>query len=45
MLHASALETLRGWVAPDDAQDELRRTYVRHLLDHDDGMLVTCVPA
>ena len=44
-LHASALETLRGWVAPDDAQDELRRAYVRHLLDHDDGMLVTCVPA
>ena len=43
-LHASALETLRGWVAPDDAQDELRRAYVRHLLDHDDGMLVTCVP-
>ena len=45
MLHASALETLRGWAAPDDAQDELRRAYVRHLLDHDDGMLVTCVPA
>ena len=44
-LHASALETLRGWVAPDDYQDELRRTYVRHLLDHDDGMLVTCLPA
>jgi len=44
-LHASALETLRGWVAPDDAQDGLRRAYVRHLLDHDDGMLVTCVPA
>ena len=43
-LHASALETLRGWVAPDAAQDELRRAYVRHLLDHDDGMLVTCVP-
>jgi len=45
VLHASALETLRGWAAPDDAQDELRRTYVRHLLHHDDGMLVTCVPA
>ena len=45
MLHASALETLRGGAAPDDAQDELRRAYVRHLLDHDDGMLVTCVPA
>ena len=45
MLHANALETLRGWAAPDDAQDELRRAYVRHLLDHDDGMLVTCVPA
>jgi 8-oxo-dGTP pyrophosphatase MutT (NUDIX family) len=45
LLHASALETLRGWVAPDADQDELRRTYVRHLLDHDDGMLVTCRPA
>jgi 8-oxo-dGTP pyrophosphatase MutT (NUDIX family) len=44
-LHASALETLRGWDAPDADQDELRRTYVRHLLDHDDGMLVTCRPA
>jgi 8-oxo-dGTP pyrophosphatase MutT (NUDIX family) len=44
-LHASALDTLRGWVAPDDDQDEWRRTYVRHLLDHDDGMLVTCRPA
>ena len=44
-LHASALETLRRWSAPDDAQDEVRRAYVRHLLDHDDGMLATCVPA
>jgi 8-oxo-dGTP pyrophosphatase MutT (NUDIX family) len=44
-LHAGALETLRGWVAPDDAQDGLRRAYVQHVLDHDDGMLVTCVPA
>lgn len=44
-LHASALGTLRGWVAPDDEQDELRRSYVRHLLDHPDGMLVSCVPA
>ena len=44
VLHASALETLRGWVAPDAAQEELRRAYVRHLLDHDDGMLATCVP-
>ncbi len=43
--HAAAFETLRGWVAPDDAQDGLRRAYVRHLLDHDDGLLVTCVPA
>ena len=44
VLHASALETLRGWVAPDAAQEGLRRVYVRHLLDHDDGMLATCVP-
>jgi 8-oxo-dGTP pyrophosphatase MutT (NUDIX family) len=44
-LHASALGTLRGWIAPDDEQEELRRSYVRHLLDHLDGMLVSCVPA
>jgi 8-oxo-dGTP pyrophosphatase MutT (NUDIX family) len=44
-LHASALETLRRWSAPDEAQDEVRRAYVRHLLDHDDGMLASCVPA
>ena len=44
-LHANALETLRGWVAPDGTQDELRRAYVRHLLDNPDGMLATCVPA
>jgi 8-oxo-dGTP pyrophosphatase MutT (NUDIX family) len=45
VLHARALETLCGWTAPDEAQDGLRRAYVRHLLDHPDGMLVTCVPA
>ena len=44
-LHAGALQTLRDWAAPDDVQDGLRRAYVGHLLDHDDGMLVTCVPA
>jgi 8-oxo-dGTP pyrophosphatase MutT (NUDIX family) len=43
--HASALQVLRGWVAPDDTQDGLRRAYVRHLVEHHDGLLVTCVPA
>ena len=43
--HADALRTLRGWVAPEAAQDELRRAYVRHLVEHPDGLLVTCVPA
>lgn len=44
-LHPGAVETLRGWVAPDETQEGLRTAYVRHLLDHDDGLLVSCVPA
>ena len=44
-LHASAVSVLAGWAAPDRDQDDLRRTYLEHLLAHDDGMWRTCVPA
>jgi len=43
--HAAALGALRAWAAPDEEQERLRRAYVRHLQDHPDGLLVTCVPS
>jgi len=43
-LHADALATLRGWVAPDDAQERLRRRYVAHLEARADGVLRSCLP-
>ncbi len=43
-LHADALRTLTGWIAPDDTQGLLRSAYVEHLRTHDDGMLRSCVP-
>jgi hypothetical protein len=36
-LHAEALSALRGWPAPDEAQESLRRRYVAHLEQHPDG--------
>jgi len=44
-LHADALRVLRGWVAPDDTQEQLRSSYVEHLSRHDDGLSRGCVPA
>ena len=43
-LHADALAVLRGWSAPDDRQERLRREYVDHLEQHADGMERTCFP-
>ncbi len=43
-LHADALATLRGWTAPDVAQEELRARYVAHLERHDDGLDRSCFP-
>jgi len=43
-LHADALRLLRGWTAPDPAQETLRRCYVRHLERRPDAMLRTCFP-
>ncbi len=37
-LRDDALATLRGWVAPDEAQERLRREYVEHLETHSDGL-------
>jgi 8-oxo-dGTP pyrophosphatase MutT (NUDIX family) len=43
-LHAEALVLLRGWAAPDDAQESLRRRYVAHLGAHADAAYRTCRP-
>jgi len=43
-LHGDALRLLRGWAAPDTAQEQLRLRYVRHLEDHTDGVLRGCFP-
>jgi 8-oxo-dGTP pyrophosphatase MutT (NUDIX family) len=43
-LQTSSLALLRGWAAPDPAQEALRREYVGHLEAHPDGLLRSCVP-
>lgn len=43
-LHADALAALRGWTAPTDAQEQLRRRYVAHLEAHPDAMTRKCTP-
>ncbi len=37
-VHRDAVAVLTGWAAPDDAQDALRTSYVRHLRDHPDSV-------
>lgn len=44
-LHADALATLRGWTAPTDEQERLRRDYVAHLEQAPDGLSRRCFPA
>ena len=44
-LHADAVRALSAWAAPDETQEALRSAYLEHLERHDDGLLVTCVPA
>ncbi|GAB2920589.1 NUDIX hydrolase [Streptomyces mayteni] len=41
-LHEDATRVLRGWSAPDAAQEELRADYGRHLVAHSDGMWRAC---
>ena len=43
-LHADALDVLDHWQAPDDEQESLRTSYVRHLEQHPDGMWRSCFP-
>jgi 8-oxo-dGTP pyrophosphatase MutT (NUDIX family) len=37
-LHADAVQVLRGWSAPDAAQERLRTAYLAHLERHPDGV-------
>jgi len=43
-LHASAVETLAGWRAPDPAQDTLRHAVLSFLAARSDGCLRDCAP-
>lgn len=43
-LWADALALLRGWVPPDDEQEQVRRTYVAHLEAEPDGLRRECHP-
>jgi 8-oxo-dGTP pyrophosphatase MutT (NUDIX family) len=43
-LHASAVETLTHWQAPDPAQDSLRHAVLAFLAARPDGCLRECVP-
>jgi 8-oxo-dGTP pyrophosphatase MutT (NUDIX family) len=44
-LHADALTTLRGWVAPSAEQEHLRERYLAHLEANPDGEQRSCFPA
>jgi len=43
-LHASAVEVLRDWAAPDPGQDSLRHAMLAFLDARPDGCLRSCVP-
>jgi len=43
-LRADALAVMGGWVAPDEAQEVLRRRYVAHLAARPDGLRRACRP-
>ncbi|TFV58663.1 NUDIX domain-containing protein [Mycobacterium sp. PS03-16] len=43
-LHASAVEVLTGWPAPDPEQDSLRHAVLSFLHARPDGCLRSCVP-
>jgi 8-oxo-dGTP pyrophosphatase MutT (NUDIX family) len=43
-LHASAVEMLTAWAAPDPAQDSLRHAVLSFLAARPDGCLRECVP-
>jgi len=43
-LHGDARAVLEAWLAPDEAQETLRATYVAHLDAHDDATSRECHP-
>ncbi|KUI23831.1 NUDIX hydrolase [Mycobacterium sp. IS-1742] len=43
-LHASAVDILTDWAAPDPAQDSLRHAVIAFLAARPDGCLRSCVP-
>jgi 8-oxo-dGTP pyrophosphatase MutT (NUDIX family) len=43
-LHASAVDTLAGWVAPTPEQEALRERYLAHLAAHPDALAKACFP-
>lgn len=43
--HAEALALLRAWQSPTAEQDQVRRTYVRHLENEPTGLRRDCFPA
>ena len=43
-LHDDALSLLRAWTAPDEEQEEVRRTYVGHLEAEPTGLQRDCYP-
>ena len=44
-LHADALDVLTHWQAPTAEQEHLRASYAEHLVQHDDGLWRSCLPA
>jgi len=43
-LHRDARDLLRGWQAPCPEQEQVRRSYVRHLETHPTGLRRDCLP-
>lgn len=43
-LHRDAARVLDAWSAPDPSQEQLRSTYLQHLLRHPDAMARSCAP-
>ena len=44
-LHGDAVGVLTRWQAPTDELEQLRASYVAHLVEHPDGVWRSCLPA
>ena len=44
LLHADAVRVLHDWEPADESQERLRLAYLRHLVEHSDGMWRSCRP-